>query len=138
MATLTYINLANSDASVTKKFRVVMGSLVKVLNKAQTRRRGLTGRMDSQEGAVWRSWAMTLRVHETEGVSGYGDLADLEGLYLLNNPGSIPSSTITFTDHLNISYTVSLVGNLNEENLTPYLDGSDAAFLINIAMEESL
>lgn len=138
MATNTYITLANSNASVSKKFRVVMGSLLPKINKVQTRRRTLTGRMDSQHGQPWRSWAMTLRVKAASDISGYGLLSDLETLFSYNNPAATPSTTISFTNHTGTTYSVELLGDISEENLTPYLDGSDAAYLIPIQMEETL
>lgn len=139
MTTLSYIVLANSTASISKRFRVVFGSLQKVINKAETRKRSLTGKADVQLGAVFGSWAMTLRMHVTDpDGAAYGTLANLETLYSYVNPAASPSNVITFTDHLNQAHTVHLVGSFSEEQLTPYLDGTAAAFLVPIAMEEVL
>lgn len=136
MATNVYITLENSDASLSKKFRVVMGTLQKVLNKQQNRRRTLTGQSDNQSGATFWSWAMTLLTHESGDLSGYGALADLEQFFELIDPSATPNTTLTFTDHLGNGWDVELVGTLTEEALTPYLDGDGAHYLIAIAMEQ--
>jgi hypothetical protein len=99
VASTAYITLANSSSSLSKKFRVLMGTLQKVITKVQNRRRTLTGKSDSQEGAQFASGAMTLRVHATDDLTGYGPMAKLETLYALNNPSATPPNNLTFTDN---------------------------------------
>jgi hypothetical protein len=138
MTTNAYITLTNSNASFSKRFRVVMGSLQPVYTRQQTRRRTLTGKSDNQVGAARQGWTMTLRVHtESDPLgSSYGLLSDLTTLWLYNNPAATPSNLITFTDHLGAAHTVEFAGDFNRENLTPYLDGPDAAYLVQVVLED--
>jgi hypothetical protein len=137
MTTRTYIVLSNSDYSVSVRYRVVMGTLAPLRQRQQTRKRTLTGKSDSQSGNQYQGWSMTLRVHAASDLAGYGLLADLETLYSYNNPSGVPSNQIHYTDHLGVDTLVEFVGNLSKDNLTPYLDGPDAAYLIPITIEES-
>jgi hypothetical protein len=133
MTTRTFIVLANSNASIVKNFRVVHGSLRPVRAKRQSERETITGKIDMAEGAIRQTWAMTLRVHYQETDASYGTLSTLQTFYGYVNPNGTPSNVLTFTDNLAQSYSVRLLGELVEENLTPYLDGTQAVYLIPIS-----
>ena len=134
MTTRTYVVLANSNGSISKQFRVVHGSLRPVRTKRQSERETITGKIDMAEGAVRQAWSMTLRVHYQETDASYGTLGTLRTFYGYTNPAGTPSNVLTFTDNLANSYSVRLLGELVEENLTPYLDGVQAVYLIPISM----
>lgn len=137
MTTNNYITLTNSNLSLSKKFRVVMGTLAVVSHRLQTRKRTLTGKSDNQVGASYEGWAGTLRIHTEGDLAGYGLLSDLQTFFSYNNPAGSPSNIITLTDHLGVLHQVEMIGDLPKENLTPYLDGPQAAYLVSIAMEEA-
>ncbi len=137
MTTLQYIRLRASDGSLDKKFRVVADSLVPLDDRTRNSRRTLTGKTDSMFGAVFQQASMTLRVGASESDSSYGTLADLRTFYGYNNPcpASGPSTSITYYDNLGASQVVELVGQLSRQNMTPYLDGASAVYLVQIGME---
>jgi hypothetical protein len=136
MSTQGYIQLSNSNASLTKKFRVVMGTLVKTRNRPATDNRTASGHADHQEGGHFWSWAMTLRVMAQETDGTYGLYTDLQTFLDYNNPNGTPNNKITLTDHQGNTFTVYLMSNVDFSNLTPDLDGANATYLIPIAMSE--
>lgn len=139
MTTLAYMTLATSTGT-TKRFRVLMGSLKESDLKNQNRKRTANGRSDNTEGAVFRSWVTSVKVRnvstgtDPDGAS-YAVRADLETFYGYNNPNGTPTNRFTFTDHLGNTATVELVGQMDKENITPYLDGVNSWFVIPIAFE---
>jgi len=142
-ATIAYIKLKNSTTSLSKKFRVIMGSLKPSIVGVRSLRRTVAGTLDVSEGARWQSWNMTLKVYATDPVSSdYGTLADLKTLYLLNNPNGSPSDVITFEENYSTSgsggdsHSVIFAGDLVPENIVPVLTGSGACFYVPIQLIE--
>jgi len=92
-----YIILANSDASLSKQFRVVDGTFEYRLVKTQSKRRTITGKTDVQEGPYYKRWAMTLQIKGSDDAA-YGTPDNLRTLYALADPTATPTNTLTLTD----------------------------------------
>ena len=132
-----YITLANSDASLSKKFKVVQGSYQVSKRKTQSMQTTIGGKIDLGQGSVLTVHRYTLKVYGTGAApTGYGDMANLETLFELSDPGSTPSDVITFIDHLGNSKTVYFLGELNKQPLAYLLDTSDARYMMTIEMVE--
>jgi len=144
LTTLAYMELKNSSASLYKKFRVIQGSLRHTVQKVQTRGRTVTGKADTQEGSHIAIHSMTLKVRHTEGVSGYGTLADLKTFFSYKNPNGTPSTQITYYENLDTdgngtgdSHTVEMVGDWDPEMVTYVEHGSSGWFYVPIQLEET-
>lgn len=144
MATQKYIKLANSNASLVKKFRVLLEGYTPSREKMGVRRVTVTGKVDNQVGPVLRTWQFTLKVYETDPTdpakgdaanAGYGLISHLRTLFSLNVPGATPSNVITFTEHNDaLSHSVYIVGALKEKILTPSLTGTSSIFHIPVTL----
>lgn len=133
-----YIVLTNSDSSLSKRFRVVGDGYRPVAEKLGQRRVTVTGRLDNQVGPIVHSWRHILKVYaEDPDGSEYGTLDDLKTFFSYK-PGETPSDVITFTEHDGTTtHEVYLLGSLSERNLTTYLDGPHACFLVEVEMVET-
>jgi len=140
MATLPYIRLANSNSSLDKRFKVLQGSYRPSTTKTQSRRRTLTGKADTQEGAHVGGYLFTVKVRnlatgtDPDGAT-YGVLADLDTLFALKNPNGVPSNTLFFIDFLGVSRFVHLIGQMEKDFITPYHDGNNSWVYVNLAVE---
>jgi hypothetical protein len=139
MTEAPYIQLTTSTGT-SKKFRVPMGTLKPVFAKNQTRRRTANGRSDNAEGAIIRSWSLTLKVRgvasgsDPDGAT-YGTRIDLETFFGYNNPNGSPSNRFTYTDHSGATFTVDLIGQMDQEYVTPNTEGSGSWHYITITLE---
>lgn len=132
----TYITLTTSNASLSKRFRVLAGGYDDgTLDKAQSGRRTLGGGIDRSMGAVYRSWSPKIRVFHTESDSNYGDIADLEYFYSLTNPNGTPSNVIDFTDHHGITYEVHIVGQFKKSLLGTQIEGTESSSIVALRLE---
>lgn len=133
-----YITLTTSDASLSKRFRVLAeGYSDGNLSKAQQVERTIGGGLDVSHGAVFKQWSMVIRVKHTETDSNYGTLAELETFYKLNKPNATRSPAVTLVDHHNDTYTVILLGELQKNILGCQVEGTDAHFLVKLSMMQT-
>ena len=130
-----YITLANSNASLSKQFKVVLGSYRVSHRKTQSMQTTIGGKIDMGQGSKLVMHSYTLVVPYT-GTGGYGGINNLETLFALSDPGAIPSDVISFTDHLGNAKSVYMLGELSKEPLAWVLDGSDARYMVTIEMVE--
>ena len=137
MAQNAYITLANSDASLTKRFRVVATGYRPLVRKAGASRRTITGTLDHQVAPLDYRWEFEIKVYETESDANYGSLANLQTFFELNDPspGSGPTNVITFTDFNDAnSYSVYIVGDFAPKPFTGTIFGTAAVFRVVITM----
>jgi hypothetical protein len=133
-----YIILANSNASLTKHFRVLASGYQPVREKMGARRITVTGKVDNQVGPVTRRWRYRLKVYATDPDAGdYGTLANLKTFFGYTDPGGVPSNVITFTDVDDVAHSIYFVGTLSERNITPSLTGTTGLFHIDIEMQKT-
>ena len=140
MAIQKYITLANSNASLVKKFRVLHEGYAPAREKMGARRVTVTGVIDNQVGPVMRSWQMTLKVYETDPTdpnkadaanAGYGLISHLRTLFGLNDPGAVPTNVITFTEHDDTqSHSVYISGIMKSRLLTYSMTGTTGIFYV--------
>ena len=137
MAYRNFIRLRSDDTPTSTYdflFKVIVGSWKPMLTRTQTRRRTLTGKADTAEGAViygyngtilcsasLRAGLTTLMVDNNGApvtVSGtaynLGTLNDLQNIFLLNNPAGVPSSRLWFYD-----FSTDFPGNYNSASPAP-------------------
>ena len=132
-----YIILRNSDNSVEKKFRVLAQDYDDgTSEKAETMKRTIGGGLSQSIGGIYKSWSPIIRVKHTETESGYGDLADLQYFFDLNNPQATPSNLITFIDHHNDSYTVVIPGSFQKAVLGSSIEGTEGHYLVRLRLQE--
>lgn len=140
--TLRYIKLANSTGSLSKRFRVQFQDLAAGFQAQRTLNRGAAGNLLGQQGSRARAWSLILKVYHTDpnAADGYGNRADLETLFNLNNPAISPSDVITFQDLVDAdgdntgdSYSVLFVNQgLFFMPMSPMLTGVNAWFTVPI------
>ena len=132
-----YIILANSNASLSKKFKVLHAGYVPVLEKVGARRLTVTGKVDSQVGPVLRRWRYALLVHASSPPTGYGTLANLKTLFELNDPWETPSNVITLTDFDETTHSVYIAGMFGEKPISYAISGTSARFEVEIMLEKT-
>lgn len=135
MAEYSYVIFEDSTAATTKYFRVIaQGYNDGELEKAESMERTIGGGIDHSMGAIYTSWNPLIRVRETETESGYGDLADLQYFYSLNNPNGSPSNIITFTDHHGNPYDVRIHGKFQKDLMGVKIEGENAWYLVKLTL----
>ena len=137
MAQNAYITLANSNASLTKRFRVIATGYRPLVRKTGVSRRTITGTLDHQVAPLDYRWEFEIKVYETESDANYGTLAQLQTLFELNDPspGAGATNVITFTDFNDAnSYSVYIVGDFMPKPVTSTIFGTAAEFRVPITM----
>lgn len=132
-----YIVLTNSNASLSRRFKVLHGGYTPGLEKVGTRQISVTGKVDNQVGPVLRRWRYVLLVHETSPPTNYGTLANLKTFFNLNDPQATPNNTIVLTDFDEANYSVYLIGALAERPVSYAISGTSARFEVEISMEQT-
>lgn len=127
-----YCELWASDDSIGGKFGVLYQGRNRELQKGIDVSRTIGGGIDVTQGAILEVHDYTIRVRHTEERSGYGDIATLEALYRLNDPGGTPSNVITFIDHYENESEAYLIGNYSENLLGVSIVGTTAWFLVRL------
>lgn len=137
MAEVNFIWLMDSDNGTQKMFRVLQAGYDDgTLEKAEDLKRTIGGGLHHSMGAVYKSWNPIIRVRENETVTDYGDLADLEYFYGLNDPGGTPSNIISFVDHHQISHYVRMHGTFRKSIMGAMSEGVNAWFLVKLQLLE--
>jgi hypothetical protein len=134
MATNRYIILANSNASVSKRFKTIQMS--PVLERSDEIQRTINGTLDKSAGVITALHQYIIRCPAESADSQYGTYADLKALFLLNNPNGTPSDVITLTDHDGSTHSCLFLGSISPEMLTTMLDGPNAHFFVKIQLGE--
>lgn len=129
-----YITLANSNASISEKFKAIGMKIHQV--RTDSIDWTLSGKIDKAAGPVIVQWQYVLRVPQTSSESGYGELADLQALFALSNSKAIPTDVITLTDHYGITHSCYFTGSLSPEPLTTILEGANAWHIVQISLQE--
>jgi len=132
-----YITLANSDASLSKRFVVLHFGYVPEMEKVGVRRLSVTGKVDNQVGPVLRRWNYAFLVHAASPPTGYGTLANLKTLFRLNDPWGTPSNVITLTDFDGMGYSVYITDLLAEKPVSYAISGTSARFVVEIRMQQT-
>ena len=135
MTTYPYFILRTSDAGIEKRFRVILSGYAKVLEKMQSINRTIDGSLDVATGSVQTKYMFLVRVRETETEEDYGDLADLEMFYSLNNPNGTPSNLITFIDHFGNQHIVIMSGDFNSQLQGIMIEGDTAWSVVNCTFQ---
>ena len=132
MAATKYFTLTNSNATLSKKFRVLHSGYSPTLEKAQTVRKTLTGGFDISSGGVRERHDYMVRVSEAdpEAASGYGSKADLETFFRYNNPNGTPSNRITLTDHFGDDFIVVMNGDFSPQIMGIMVEGNTSYYLV--------
>lgn len=131
-----YITLENSNASLTKRFRVIFQGYKRVKSKPSDFDKTIGGKIDYAVGAALTRWEYIIKVRETEDVANYGDKDDLETFYDYNNPQGTPSNVITMTDHFGVNHNVLMLGNFAEQPLSVSITGTTAWYHVQCVLQE--
>ena len=136
MATYSYIVLTNSNASLTKRFRVLFEGYKPIKEKVGARRITVTGKVDNQVGPVLNRWEYIIKAYAVTDPNGtdYGLLSDLETFFDYNDPDGTPSNEITLTDHFGNTHTVYMIGVLQPRLQTPVLDDDETHYHVPITL----
>jgi len=134
LTSYNYIELKSSNLSISKKFYVVIGGYEPNLRKLGTIEDTLNGGIDYSVGALRETHNVIIRVKHTSDETGFGSLADLRSLFELNNPAGTPSNIITYVDHFGASHNVYIVGDFGQSLLTTLIEGSQAVYLVKLAL----
>jgi hypothetical protein len=133
MATNAYIELKDSSGS-GGYFAVVSGGYGPNEERNQTIDRTVGGTLDISQGKNFKVHEMLVRCREAEDRSGYGDYAELQRLWRLNNPKGSPSDKITYIDHYGTSHTAYFEGKFNPDAVTTLLEGENAIFFVPLKL----
>jgi len=131
MAHYSYFILTNSNDSLIKKFRVVMPSYKRILEKSQSINKTIDGALDISQGAIYERHEYGIRVRESESEEGYGDIEDLETFYKYNNPNGTPSDMMTLTDHFGVNHNAYFIGDYQNSLLGVMIEGGEAWSIVN-------
>ena len=131
MTSYSYIVLTNSDASLSRRFTVMLGSMTKIYQKAQTMDVTIGGKIDLGQGSKLEIISYGLKV-KASGTPPEGDKADLETFWGYSDPGGTPSDVITLTDNLGNSFNVYILGDMPEQPLAYLLEGDDARYIYTL------
>ena len=131
MTTYPYFILRTSDDGIEKRFRVVLSGYANVLEKVQNVARTIDGDLDVSTGSVQQRYMFMVRVRQYETEDDYGDTADLEMFYRLNNPNGTPSNLITFINHLGEQNIVVMSGDFNSQLQGVMVEGDTAWSIVN-------
>jgi len=128
----SYITLANSNGTLSKKFPVIFGGLVNSYNKNESIKDTIDGGIEHCIGAIRHMQQLTIKTWYTA-PTGYGSVADLKTLYLLSNPNATPSNVIKYTNHHgDAAQDVLLTGSFEENLLTIEIDNDLAIYIVKI------
>lgn len=131
MTQYSYITLSNSNASLVRRFYVILGSMTRIMQKKQTLDVTIGGKLDLGQGSKLEFITYSLKV-KNSATPPEGDKADLETFWNLSDPGGTPSDVITLTDHLGSSFTVYLLGEMPESPMAYLLEGDDARYIYQL------
>ena len=141
MAVWTYITIANSDVSLSKRFRIYAGDGYRpVEEKVETTRPTVTGAIDHQAGPVMARWEYTLKVYHTESNANYGTLAELLSLFRLNDPSPAagPTDVLTLTPiGEDASVSVYCVGRWSPELQGQIPNGTSAVYRVHVTLVQT-
>lgn len=126
-----YFTLEDS-IGYTKKFGVLSGAYFPSKSKAQNIGTTLNGRLDVATGGIYERHTYTIRTLRgiTDPRDGYGNYADLDYFYSLNNPNGSPSNILTFTDHYEQISQVIMNGDFSPQPLGVSIEGATAWFVV--------
>lgn len=135
MATYKYIILSNSDASLVRRFKAI--GMKPSFMRTDSMEYTLDGKPDKSSGPILRQFGYVLRVPQDDPAdANYGNMAELQTLFLLANPGATPSDVITLTDHYGNSFSCYFIGDMSPEPLTTMLEGDNAWHIVQIMLQE--
>lgn len=135
MTTTSYFTLSTSDASVTKRFKVIQSGYRKTITKVESVARTLSGQQDVSRGALYTMFEFMVKVRAEVEDSDYGTISDLETFFALNNPNATPSDKITLVDHYGDSFTCIFSKDFTSEPLGVMIEGLDAYFIVKCVFE---
>ncbi|MHA2084006.1 MAG: hypothetical protein ACXABD_09650 [Candidatus Thorarchaeota archaeon] len=128
-----YIELLDSTGSGSA-FRVVQGGFKPIKDKTGEINRTAGGGIDHAVGDIYQIFEYVIWCRDTEEDAGYGDRAELERIYALNNPNGTPSNVVTLKDHFNTEYDCLMVGQEVPQPLTTTISGLYAWFYIPVKL----
>ena len=141
MAVWTYITLVNSDASLSKRFRIYAGDGYRPIEeKIEMTRPTVTGAIDHQAGPVMARWEYALKVYHTESDADYGTLAELLSLYRLNDPSPAagPTNILTLTPiGADAAVSAYLVGKWAPELQGQIPNGTSAVYRVAVTLVQT-
>jgi len=135
MAVTKYFSLTTSDDQITKRFKVIHTGYRRIVQKAETVNRTLSGMQDVSRGGIYTMFDFIIKIREQEDDEDYGSLADLEYFYLLNNPNGTPSDKLTMIDHYGNSFFCIFTKDFMPEPMGIMLEGADAYFAVKASFE---
>lgn len=129
-----YFTLTNSNASLSKRFKVILSGYAPAIEKSGSIKRTLDGKLDITAGGVYDVHEYAVKVKAEVDDPLYGTLADLKTFIRLNSPNGTPSNTLTLVDHYGDSHQCVIPpGKYTPEPLGVVIEGQDAYFIMNIA-----
>ncbi len=132
MTVVKYFILTNSDASLSKRFRVLHSGYDPVIEKSQTVKKTLTGGWDIASGGLRRRHDYLIRASEEdpEEDDGYGSLADLETFFSYNEPNGTPSNRVTLTDHFGRYWIAVMDGSFPPKIMGAAVEGPNSYYVV--------
>jgi hypothetical protein len=107
------------------------------LNRSESVRRTIGGSIDHSVGAVYYTWRPTIMVRYEEPVSGYGNTAELETFYKLNDPTATPNMDIDFIDNHGVERVVQMVGDMQKQALGCMIEGQEAWYIYRLELMQT-
>lgn len=128
-----YIELFDSNGSGSA-FRVVQGGFKPIKDKTGEINKTAGGGIDYAIGDIYEMFEYIIWLRDTEDEGTYGDRAELERIYALNNPNGTPSNVITLKDHFENEHDCYMVGQQVPQPLSTIISGLYAWFYIPVKL----
>jgi hypothetical protein len=110
-----------------KRYGAIHDTWTPVIERPLMKRRLLSGKVNVKFGpAIFRSWRGGIHVPVTA-TAPYGTITDFRTTYA-------KLTSLSFTDHYGISYTVVLDRTIDERSISPGWDSADNVFPITISL----
>lgn len=110
-----------------KRYPAIHTQFMPIQNRPMMQRPLLDGTLDIIYGAAYvTGWEGVLSVPTSES-DPYGDIADLRSTFN-------KKTNVSLTDHYGNTHTVAIIGDLEEDSLTPMWDATLNKFKIKIKM----
>ncbi len=125
-----YITIANSNATLSKKFKVILSGFKEPIKKAGKVSTTIDGALDVSLGSLRREWSYAIRVYHAPVDTSFGSKAELETFFSYNDPGGTPTNILTMTDHYGQTRSVVMLGDFDPQLLGVVISGSAASSIV--------
>lgn len=131
MSMNAYVRFVNG--AVDKKYAFMWAGFVDGIQRNQNVQISANGRLDVQQGAMYRFWQGTVKAYLVAQATGFGTRADLETFFTL----PAPLNNLIFYDHYGNSHSVYILGDWTPQSQMPMLDDAGNYWIVPMIIQEA-